>query len=302
MTGTTTTKPVSSLAALGLLTFVGTLLAFSLIVGKAAIIEGAQAMPFLFFAMLGASITLFLIARIRREDTALNRRTLEYGLAAGFLFALPNAIGFLAVNHVGAGFISLTYAFPILVTYIIALGLRMEGMVMLRALGVLTGLAGGIILGFSKASVGDAPFIWVALALAAPVVIAIGNIYRTLRWPVGVSPIVLASFMLFGSALFILPFALSDGFSALFSVFQGNSILGLLIGQILVFSALYIAYFVLQKLAGPVYLSQIGSVAAIAGPIMGVAIFAESLPPNIAIAGGLIALAMYLFQRGTRLD
>ncbi len=280
-----------------LVLLVGSLLACSLIVGKLAISAGAAPLAFLCLALLGSGLSLWLLSIMRRQAARLTMRVLEYGLVAGLLFLLPNMVGFLAVRHVGAGFISMTFLFPLLITYCLALIAGLERFSALQALAVLIGLAGGVLLAASKASLGDAPLIWIILTLCGPLVIAAGNLYRTLRWPYGVAPLFLASQMLLMAGLMLLPLVLvAEGMEG-FMTAMSHGAMVILVWQMLTFAALYFFYFILQKVAGPVYLSQIGSVAAVVGA--GVANFGlgEQLPPNLGIAAFLVAIGVFLFQR-----
>jgi drug/metabolite transporter (DMT)-like permease len=68
----------------------------------------------------------------------------------------------------------------------------------------------------------------------------------------------------------------------------------LLLGQIAVFSATYLLYFVLQKLAGPVYLSQIGSVGAVSGSALAVFAFGEPAGPILLLAAVSILFGVFL--------
>lgn len=285
------------LYAFACLALVGTCLALSLVVAKLADGASAPRLSFLMVAMLSAGLLLMGLCALQRQPMPINRRTLEYALVTGVLLALPNALGFLAVRHVGAGFISLSFAFPILITWLFAVLIGLEAMRGMRLLGVLLGLSGGLILAAAKA--GDASIApgWAALILAMPVALAVGNIYRTLRWPAGAAPIFLAALMLLGAAASLLPFALALEPGQLPVLVQTTEIAGLLLLEILVFSVLYVFFFVLQKLAGPVYLSQIGTVAAVVGTAIAVFALGEQPPPNLGIAGGIIALAIVIFQR-----
>ncbi|WP_198662919.1 DMT family transporter [Cohaesibacter intestini] len=280
-----------------LVLLVGSLLACSLIVGKLAINAGAAPLAFLCLALLGSGLGLWLLSIIRRQAARLSLRVLEYGMVAGLLFLLPNIVGFLAVRYVGAGFISMTFLFPLLITYCLALIAGLERFSLLLALAVLIGLAGGVLLAASKASLGDAPLIWIILTLCGPFVIAAGNLYRTLRWPYGVAPLFLASQMLLMAGLMLLPLVLVvEGGNGFLSAITDGAVV-ILVWQMLTFSSLYFFYFILQKVAGPVYLSQIGSVAAVVGA--GVASFGlgEQLPPNLGLAAFLVAIGVFLFQR-----
>ncbi|EPC01038.1 hypothetical protein L861_10725 [Litchfieldella anticariensis FP35 = DSM 16096] len=291
----------AGLYAFGCLLLVGTFLALSLVVAKLADGAGAPRLTFLMLAMAGAGAVLAGIAALQRQPMSLDRRMLEYAAVAGALFALPNALAFLAVRHVGAGFISLSFAFPILITWLLAVWLSLERLRAMRLIGVLLGLAGGLVLATAKAGGGaDGAWGWAALVLAMPLVIALGNIYRTLRWPTGASPVFLAALMMLGGALTLLPFALSFEPGQIRELAGSTTALRLLLVEIGIFSVLYLFYFVLQKLAGPVYLSQIGTVAALVGTLIAVFALGEAPPPNLGLAGMLVAFGTLLFHRGAR--
>jgi len=286
------------LAAVACLGLVGVLLALSLVVAKLASQAAAPPLGFLMVSMFGAAIILLVVsALLLQAPVVLNRHTLEYGVVAGSFFAIPNAIAFLAVPHVGAGFLSLSFAFPILLTYAIALGLGIEKIRRGRVMGMFAGLAGGVVLSLSKLDIADGVFFWIVLAMMSPVLIAIANIYRTLRWPTGVSPVFLAALMLFGGAGALLPVVVWAEPDVAGILLSSTEILTLLLTEITIFSVLYVFYFVLQKIAGPVYLSQIGSVAAIVGTTVSVLFLGESLPAYFLVSAGLILGGTVLFQR-----
>ncbi|TFH88577.1 DMT family transporter [Billgrantia azerbaijanica] len=290
----------AGLRALGCLLLVGTFLALSLTVAKLADGAGAPRLTFLMVAMAGAGAVLLGIAAARQHPLVVNRRTLEYAAVAGALLALPNALAFVAVRHVGAGFISLSFAFPILITWLLAVCLNLERLRLLRLLGVLLGLAGGLVLAAAKADGGSGAPGWALLVMAMPLVLALGNIYRTLRWPEGGSPVFLAALMMFGAAATLLPLSQALEPGQLPRLFTDAGVLRLLAVETTVFSVLYLFYFVLQKLAGPVYLSQIGAVAAVVGTLIAVLGLGEAPPPNLGLAALLVVGGSLLFQRGAR--
>lgn len=77
---------------------------------------------------------------------------------------------------------ALIITLPPLLTYVGALALNMERFQVLRAAGVVAALAGAATLAFHKLSAPDADYLWIPLALIGPVLLATGNLYRTLRW------------------------------------------------------------------------------------------------------------------------
>ncbi|WP_319530954.1 DMT family transporter [uncultured Cohaesibacter sp.] len=275
---------------------VGTLLAMQVILGKQGIRAGASPLSFLSLALLMAGSVLFVTSFLRRQGARLRGQVLEYGVLSGLLFVLPNAVGFLAVRHVGAGFISMTLLFPLLITYLMALLVRVEHFAVWRMLALLLGLAGGVLLSASKASLGDAPLFWILVSLTGPVFLAMGNVYRTLRWPQGVAPLFLASLMLLFAGGGLLPLALAfEGLSGPASLFQPAT-LPFIALEVATFSLLYLLYFILQKVAGPVYLSQIGLVGAVVGAGVARILLGEALPPNLAMSAVLIGAGILLFQ------
>lgn len=296
------TQPIyrTGFYAFACLLLVGVFLSLSLVVGKLASIAGAPLLTFLMMAMLGASFMLCIIAALKRHAMALNHRMLEYGLVSGFLFALPNALGFLAIPHVGAGFISLSFAFPILITWLLAVMFQLERLRVLRLMGVLLGLSGGIVLAAAKSGGTGEANVWVLLVLSMPVVIACGNIYRTLRWPGAASPVFLAALMMLGGAITLSPFVLFFEADQAADLLSSGRAIVLLVFEVAVFTILYLFYFLLQQLAGPVYLSQIGTVAALSGTVLAVFVLDEVAPPNLGAAGVLVAIGIVLFQRGAK--
>ncbi|QTP57967.1 EamA/RhaT family transporter [Billgrantia antri] len=298
MTNSTNTRNRTGWYALGCLLLVGSLLALSLVVAKLADGAGAPRLSFLMVAVSGAGLLLLVLAGLQRQPMRLDRRIVEYALVSGALFALPNALGFLAVRHVGAGFVSLSFAFPILVTWMLAVGLGMERIRALRLSGVLLGLAGGVLLAWAKAGGMQGAQGWVALVLTIPLIIALGNIYRTLRWPGEAGPVYLAALMLLGGALTLAPFVLALEAHQFGQLIDSTGVLRLLLAEVVVFTVLYVFYFVLQKLAGPVYLSQIGMVAALVGTLIAVSLLGEAVPPYLGLAGALVLLGAVLFHRG----
>ncbi len=106
--------------------------------------------------------------------------------------------------------------------------------------------------------------------------------------------------MMFGGALSLLPFVLLIEPGQMGELFKSQDSINLLLIEVAVFAVLYLLYFVLQKLAGPVYLSQIGTVAALSGTSFAVFVLGESAPANLALAAGLVIIGTFLFHRGTQ--
>lgn len=285
------------LLPLACLLIIGCLLGLTANLVKIAHQSGLPLLGFVFWSVLAAGSLLVLIAILARQPPRLSPQHLEYYLFSGLVsIGLPNALSFSAVPHVGVSFISLSMAFPPLVTYLLALGLRMERYQGLRALGVCCGLAGASILALAKSWLEPASMIWVLATFSAPVFLAIGNIYRTRRWPAGATSLSLAPGMLLGGALVLLIAALATATPLGFRAYDAPAML-LLACQSGIIAVTYILFFFLQYLAGPVYLSQIGSVAAIFGSLIAILVLGESARPVLLLAAIFILLGVFLVNR-----
>lgn len=160
--------------------------------------------------MGGSGLTLTIMNRGVRAGEAGFVPLMLYSLGAGALMSLGSALGYITVHKVGAAFIALALAFPPMFTWLLSLALRMERFDAYRVSGLLTGLAGGILLAVGKGIGAPSEIGAILVASATPAVLAVGNVFRTRFWPKGASPRDLAGAMLICGAALTLPFALHD--------------------------------------------------------------------------------------------
>ena len=103
--------------------------------------------------------------------------------------------------------------------------------------------------------------------------------------------------MLLFAAGLIVPVALAvEGGPAAASLWQNPALLTFTLLNVAAFALKFVTYFRLQHVAGPVYLSQIGSVGAAVGLPVAVTLFGETLPYGFALAVALIVAGAILFQ------
>ncbi len=279
-----------------LLVAVGALLGLFTAITKVATQAGWHPLAFLFFSLAGSGAILAALAVRSGQAPARDRRTLAYNLGSGLLSGMaPNALSFAAIPHVGAGFVALGFAFPPLLSYLMALALKMERFRPARAAGLALAFAGVIVLVAAKVSLGDCGPGWIAVALAAPFFVAGGNIFRSLCWPAGATPLSLAPGMLIAAALLLAP-VLSVANAPLLPPLNATTV-ALVLVQIAVFAATFSLIFQLQALAGPVYLSQIGSVGAAAGGAIAVVFLGEPAGAGLAIATLAILAGAFIVNR-----
>ncbi|MGM8910692.1 DMT family transporter [Psychrobacter sp. 1U1] len=255
-------------------------------------------LAFLFWSITGAAIILFIIALVRDELPPLNKRSFEYYLVAALVsVAGSNLIFFSAVPQVGAGFVALIIALPPLLTYLGAILLRIERFNALRAVGVVAALLGVGVLAARKFSTPDASVFWILLALCGPVLLAIGNLYRTLRWPNNASPSSLAPGMLIAAAILLGIVSMLPSFSIAVPLTESKS-LWLIAIQALIFAGQFLLLFLLQKTGGPVLLSLLGAVGAIVGVPVAIFLQGEAPPEGLLLGASLIGIGVALVTWG----
>lgn len=276
----------------------GALIGISTNLAKYAGEIGLTPLAFLFWSITGAAVILSVYALLRRELPPLKKPILSYYFVAALVsVAGSNLIFFSAIPHVGASFVALIISLPPLLTYLAAIVLRIEPFTKLRALGVVAALAGAGVLAARKFSAPDASVFWIVLTLCGPVLLAIGNIYRTLYWPANLSASALAPGMLIAAS----------GLLALVSIVPHYSLavpmtallpLGLIVLQAFVFAAQFLLLFLLQKTGGPVLLSLLGAVGAVVGVPIAIFLQHESPPEGLILGASLIALGVMLVSYG----
>jgi len=270
------------------------LLGVSTNLAKLAVGIGMTPLAFLTWSLAGAALLLLTGAALRGSLPPLNNRSIKYYAVAALVgVAGPNFIFFEAIPHVGASFVALMIALPPLLTYAGALAMGMEGFQWARALGVVAALGGAGVLAASRQIASDADLFWTVLVLLGPALLAVGNIYRTLKWPAGVSPHALATGMLFLAVFMLMLFSMLPGYSLAVPMDRSLPVV-LTLAQAFVFAAQFQVLFLLQKTGGPVLLSLLGSVGAVIAVPVAIYLQNEAPPAGLLPGAGLIALGVAL--------
>jgi drug/metabolite transporter (DMT)-like permease len=275
----------------GLLVTNGSLIAGIYACAKVAAEHGVSSLGMLSWQLLFAAAVMVLVVAVRREWPRLTGANLRYAGVAGVLgITGPNLVTFAALGHLPAGLIGVLTALSPLFTYTIALALRIERPNALRAAGVVLGLAGvlAIVLPRGALPTPDA-MPWALFAMAAPLLLAAGNVYRTLAWPEDLKPMSAAVLLLALQALLLVPLALATGHFELPGPGTRSSDIALLAAGGLTV-AFYLGAFELQKRGGPVVVGQMGYVITIASLAIGMLVFGER-PAAATFAAVAVVLA-----------
>ncbi|OSQ38399.1 DMT family transporter [Thalassospira mesophila] len=285
--------------ALLLLLGAGVLGGTSILLAKLAVGAGLTPLSYLFWQCLGAGGVLLGISALRRDLPSMAPRYLRYYFVAGLVsLAVPMGVGYFMVPHIGAALAGIFTAMPPLMTYLLSMCVGLERARFGRMLGLMAGFVGVLFLYLPQLSAPDNTLlVYLLIAAIIPVSLAMGNVYRTADWPVGANPIPLAAGMMLASAVYCLGFEMMRDRLMIPSPDQGY-IWGIIGVQIVVAALMYMCHFELQRVAGPVYLSQIGYIMALTTLIGGVALFNEALRPELLITLGCVVLGTFLVRPG----
>ena len=213
---------------------------------------------------------------------------------------IPNLIVFISASHLPAGALALLGTMSPVCTYILVVVLRIERIDLLRAVGVVLGLLGAVLLATPKVDYGSSfDPLWLLLALLLPISFATSNVLCQKKWPTGQTPEALVLGMLIVSLVLLLPVCFIT--ETLIKPWAATP--GLTAGLwVYVFAAnAYIFLgFEIIRLAGAVFLSQIGYVVALCGLVLGCFFFGENPNLWVLVAACFIFAGLALVTRQQR--
>jgi drug/metabolite transporter (DMT)-like permease len=276
----------------------GLLIAGMYACAKVATGGGVSALGILAWQVLFAALVVGVVAAIRGELPSLTRTNLRYAGVAGVLgISAPNLLTFSALSHLPAGLVGVIAALSPIFTYTIALALKVEAMRPVRAVGIGLGLVGVMAIMLPRGAVpGTDALPWALAAIAAPLLHASGNLFRSLAWPAGLKPLSAASLLLTLQALVLVPMAVALGEFELPGFSLGDVDIALL-GAGALTAGLYFGSFTLQRRAGPVVVAQLGYVVTVASLVIGAVAFGERYPLITFAAVGVVLLGVTLVNR-----
>jgi drug/metabolite transporter (DMT)-like permease len=125
--------------------------------------------------------------------------------------------------------------------------------------------------------------------------VAAGNVYRTLDWPEGADPLTLAVGSNAAAAVMLLAIGLAgEGVTAFTSLGLSP---GVVLVQVLSSAGMFALFFRLQRVGGPVFLSQIGYVGAAVGLVSGSLVLGERYPATTWGGALIVAVGIALMTR-----
>ncbi|MFT5488180.1 MAG: drug/metabolite transporter (DMT)-like permease [Paracoccaceae bacterium] len=282
MTSDTPPKAVSSktpgLVPVALLFLIGALWGSFFVLIKIAVSDGVRPVSYLFWFTLLAGSWLFLAGILRGKRPRFARADLPYYLKLGLVrFTLANMILYTVQGKLAVGLMAVIMAFVPIFTYLISLVIRIEKFLWLRAVGILMGFGGVLLIVLPKSSLPDRSLaVWVLIGFGAPLFHAIAYVALSEKSrPKDVDSITLSSGTLFAAAFFALPLALVLGEFQTPGWPLATGELALL-AHSLVAAVNFYAIFELIRIAGPTYMSQANFLSVGFGVAFGVILLGET--------------------------
>ena len=277
-----------------LLVIVGALLGANFPIGKLAAGAGVPGLVWAALLSISASLSLGTWLLLRGRAMPLNTQHLRYfAVTALTAYALPNTLVFAAIPHLGSGLTSVFYALSPIVTLLFSVLAGMRKPRPLELMGIAVGFAGALMVVSGRGEIGKpADLIWLAAGFLVPVSLALGNVYRSLDWPDNADPVWLAvgSHAVAGTILTMLAFALfGTG-----EISRAASVPGAVLMQAIASTLMLPLFFRLQRVGGPVTLSQIGIVAAGVGVGIGSAFLGERYAAIVWVGVAVIVTGVAL--------
>jgi drug/metabolite transporter (DMT)-like permease len=277
-----------------LLLVTGLLLGMTLPFGRIATDAGVSPMVWAFIISAGAGGVLaatLLASGVWVRPTGAKLR--YFALTALISYTIPNLLMFTVIPRVGAGYTGVMFTLSPIFTLVFSLitGIRRPNLLGMAGIGV--GFVGAVMVAITRGEAGaPAEFFWVSLALAIPVFLAVGNIYRTWGWPEGAGATELAAGSHLASAAILLALILGTGSFGEFAALSAVPLTTVL--QMASSAAMFFFFFRLQAVGGPVYLSQMGYVAAAFGLVVGTLFLGERYLALTWIGAGVLAVGVVL--------
>lgn len=275
-----------------LIIVIGALVGVSFTLTKLVAIAGTSPQLALFWQLLVASLVLLPITVSFSKRPPLRRRYLLYYFGAGFLgISGPALVGYVALGYVSTGFYSALVTLSPLFTFGVTALVERQMLPSHRLVGILIGLAGISFATYSGFDMSGVAPQWIAVAVASPLLLAMGNVFRSRVYPSGIDPMALATGTLVLQLFLIgLPILMSGQVTHNPMPSPGTIVAITGIGLITAFS--YVLTFEVQRRTDGIGFAQVGYFATLFGIAFGALVFGETI--RITLLMSLVALFLGL--------
>ncbi len=269
-------------------------------VNKLAATGGVPPLAYSFWQSFGAGLVLWLVLTLNGERLGVTRQHLVgYIVIGALVIGIPITLLAYIAPKLPAGVMTLVLALSPPFTFVLSVLMRLERFRLMGLLGLLCGFIGVVIVVGPGATLGapDA-WKWFLLALVAPLLFASSNVAAAVLRPPAASSAAMASGVLFGSSLVLLPVMLIAGQGWFPHTFDAG-VIGTLIA-VGIDACFLVLFFEIIRRAGPTFFAQFNYLAVLAGIGWGAIVFGERLTLTFFLAMILMFAGVFLsgYRRG----
>lgn len=265
--------------------------------GKIAASTGHQPFGLIFWQLAVCVAVLGFLTVVRGKGLPLTRKALEFYVVVAFLGTLiPNYTFYLSVARLPSGIMSIIIATIPLIAFPMAMALGMDRFSMRRAIGILLGLSGVLLIALPKTSLPDRAMLAVLpIALIGPLFYAMENTYVAARGTGEMDAIQ----AMFGSSLvgliLCVPVMLALGHWFAMPLPPGRAEWAL-IGSSALHALLYASFVWLAARAGAVFASQSAYLTTVSGIVWAMVLLGERFSLWVWAAAVLMICGLALVQ------
>ena len=259
--------------------------------------QGAHPLGLTLWQGVIGGLVLLVITGVRRKRLPLTRRHVQLFFVCGVVgTAIPTSLTFAVSQKIPVGIVSIILALVPMLTYLIAVTVRIDNIAPLRAGGIALGFAAVLLLVGPTAGLGGTMVgIWVSLGLLIPLSYAAENTIIAMARPEGIEDLTLLTGILLFGALATLPaVAIAGAFAPL--SFPPGRVEWATLGMVSINVVSYASFIYLVRVTGPVFASQSGYLALAVGVLVGILIFDERHSGWVWIAVLLLLIGMSLVR------
>lgn len=270
-------------------------------INKIATTNGVPTFGYVFWHTLGAGILQLIGCAAIGDWPGLSPKHLRIYLVGGATgIVIPVSILAYVAPNLPASIVVMVIVLSPMLTYLLALSLKMERFQIFSVLGILVGLGGILMLIIPGVSLPSFEMVsWLLLAILAPVCFATFNILAAVWAPPSGGSLPFACGIMLGATVILVPIMLGTGQVYLF---PGSLLAGdlAILWATLVTAAVWYLVLEIIRLAGPVFLSQFGYIVVLTGFGWGALIFGERLSALLWVAAALLLGGLALLTLGKR--
>lgn len=265
---------------------------------KLAADAGTPPLGFVLWHLVFAGIGLSALALMRREWPRWSFAHVRSYVALGTLGIVgPISLLTFLTSKLPAGLVSLVVVLSPLLTYLFAMMFRLDRLRLLSLVGIMTGLAGVLLVTVPKVSLPTPDMVgWLLLAFLAPVFFGMTNVTASLLRPPAASSVAMATGMVLTTVVMMAILALATGQA--YALPGPWPALPTAIGTAVINAAFYVAFFEIVRMAGPVFFAQFNYLVVLAGFGWGALFFGESHSAYVWGAAALMLIGLALHTIG----